>query len=215
MTLQQACIFIIGLIVGFYWARVIKLVRKTKRRTGRSAQLFPREPLGRFLRFFWYPAVALWCLQPWLTLLERWAVLPTPAPAPLRLLEPLEHPLVYLPAMALAILALWGTLICWRKMGTSWRMGINPGEQTTLVLSGPYAYVRHPIYGLQQALILASAAVVPTPAMIGAAVMMMLFLQWEARREEANLVEVHGEVYANYRRNTGRFFPRSVKAYHP
>lgn len=192
--------------MGFYWARVIKLVVKTKRKTGHSAQLFPKEPLGRFLRFFWYPAVAIWCIHPWLTL---GLTLPS-------FLTPLFIlPYVYLPALVIAILAMWGTLICWRKMGTSWRMGINPGERTTLVLSGPYAYVRHPIYGLQQILIFASAAMIPSPLMLLAAVMMSLFLQWEARREEANLIGVHGDVYTAYRRNTGRFFPRSAKPYSP
>lgn len=35
----------VGLIVAFYWARVIKLVLKTRRLTGRAANFFPPETL--------------------------------------------------------------------------------------------------------------------------------------------------------------------------
>ena len=38
---------VIGLLVGAYWARVLKLVLKARRETGRSANFLPPEPLGR------------------------------------------------------------------------------------------------------------------------------------------------------------------------
>lgn len=211
MIVHLLCVLALGLIVGFYWARVLKLVRKTRRKTGQSAQLFPKETLGRLLRVVWYPAVGLWVLHPWLSL-GAWATDTLP-PAPLRPL--LVSPYLAVPALLVAALALWGTLICWRRMGTSWRMGINPGEKTQLIVSGPYAYVAHPIYGLQQVLALASVAVLPTPAMLVLAAIELVFLQWEARREEKYLVEAHGEVYAAYLRSVGRFFPRSARAYQP
>lgn len=211
MIVYLLCVLALGLIVGFYWARVLKLVRKTRKKTGQSAQLFPREALGRLLRVVWYPAVGLWVLHPWLTL-GAWAA-GFELPAAFRPL--VATPWLAVPALLAAALALWGTLICWRRMGTSWRMGINPGEKTQLIVSGPYAYVAHPIYGLQQVLALASVAVLPTPAMLVLAAIELVFLQWEARREEKYLVQVHGEVYAGYLRSVGRFFPRSARAHQP
>jgi len=177
----------IGLIVGFYWARVIKLVLKTRRDTGRAANFVPPELLGRILRIIWYPTVAAWIVVPLIiTFVRR---LPPP-------LVPLyTEPLITWPAVAVASAALYGTLICWRKMGRSWRMGIDPGEKTQLVFTGAYAYVRHPIYALSSLLI------------------HLTFLQWEARREERYLVQLHGADYGSYLSHVGRFVPKALRAY--
>ena len=40
-------------------------------------------------------------------------------------------------------------------------MRIDPNERTQLVFNGPYAYVRHPIYGLSQVLVLTTLAAAP------------------------------------------------------
>lgn len=111
----------------------------------------------------------------------------------------------------MAVLAFGATWVCWKKMGKSWRMGINPDEKTQLIVSGPYAYVRHPIYGLSSLLMLASLAVVPSPLMMIVAAIHLVLLQWEARREEQYLRLQHGRVYEEYCRSTGRFCPRSLR----
>src|SRR5271163_2375181 len=56
----------VGLIVGFYWARVLHLAAKAKKQSGHSANLIPPEPLGRLLRVIWFPVVGLWVLVPFL-----------------------------------------------------------------------------------------------------------------------------------------------------
>src|SRR5690348_15381335 len=105
----------IGLIIGAYWARVIKLVVKARRRTGRDANFVPREPLGRALRVVWYPTVIVWIAYPFF---HAWH--------PSGLLYAL--PIVRWMAVAIAALAFLATLVCWKKMGKSWRMGIDPTE---------------------------------------------------------------------------------------
>jgi protein-S-isoprenylcysteine O-methyltransferase Ste14 len=197
----------IGLIVGFYWARVIKLVFKTRRETGRAANFVPPELLGRVLRVIWYPTVTAWIVVPLIIAFAR--KLPD-------IFVPLYSNLVITWfAVAIAFAALWGTLICWRKMGKSWRMGIDPGERTQLVFTGAYAYVRHPIYALSSLLMLASVAAVPAPLMIVVGVIHLGFLQWEARREERYLVQLHGADYSTYLSNVGRFVPKALRAYSP
>lgn len=188
---------VIGLIVAFYWARVIKLVFKTKRLTGRAANFFPPETLGRILRIIWYPNVAAWILVPLAT-----AFRPT--------LGPFWHCSVIVSwiAVGVAVVAWYLTLICWRKMGKAWRMGIDPNEKNTLIITGPYALVRHPIYALQCTLALASAVAVPSMWMAAIALIQIVLLQWEARREEKHMLSVHGETYGNYMRQVGRFIPR-------
>jgi protein-S-isoprenylcysteine O-methyltransferase Ste14 len=185
----------IGLVIGAYWARVIKLVMKARRRTGRDANFVPPEPLGRALRVIWYPIVGLWIAYPFF---HAWR--------PTGLLYRL--PIVRWIAVATAVLAFLATLVCWKKMGKSWRMGIDPNEKTQLVVSGPYAFVRHPIYALSSLLMIASVVAVPTAVMIVVGCIHLFFLQWEARREEQHLVRVHGESYAKYMTTVGRFIPK-------
>ena len=194
---------LVGLTLGFYWSRVIKLVLKAKRR-GESANFFPAEKTGRILRAIWYPVVAIWVLLP-LVLAFWW-----PNVAALR-------PLFYEPIVAwlaavgcVAILAL--TMVCWRKMGREWRMGIDPAERNNLLVTGPYAYVRHPIYALQALLAICSAIAVPTPAMIVIAILEVALLSWEAIREEQHLSRVHGQTYLDYMRTAGRFWPKLPRA---
>jgi protein-S-isoprenylcysteine O-methyltransferase Ste14 len=111
-------------------------------------------------------------------------------------------------AAAIAAIAFAITWVCWIKMGTSWRMGIDPNERTVLVFNGPYAYVRHPIYGLSQVMMLAAFAAWPSPLMLVVAVLHLILMQWEVRREEKYLVQLHGPAYADYMKQVGRFVPR-------
>jgi protein-S-isoprenylcysteine O-methyltransferase Ste14 len=111
-------------------------------------------------------------------------------------------------AVALAIAAYVLTWICWKKMGKSWRMGIDPNEKTQLIVSGPYERVRHPIYALSSLLMISTVLAYPTPLMILIGLIHLLLLQMEARREEGYLARVHGPVYEQYCRQVGRFWPR-------
>jgi protein-S-isoprenylcysteine O-methyltransferase Ste14 len=194
-----------GLMVGAYWARVVRLALKARRRTGRAANFLPPEPLGRALRLVWYPTVILWIVQLFITAMRievRWI---------LRRLY--SWPALEWLGVALAAAAVAGTLFCWRRMGRSWRMGIDPDEKTKLVIDGPWAYVRHPIYVLSSVLMLGTLIVVPSPLMIVIAAIHLLFLQWEARREEKHLLDVHGADYEHYARRVGRFVPKSTRPY--
>jgi protein-S-isoprenylcysteine O-methyltransferase Ste14 len=199
MRLSALCI---GLIVGFYWARVLKLVYKTRKQTGRAANFLPPELLGRVLRILWYPTVVIWILLPL-------------AVASGIMRARFFHPILGVIGVLIALFALLATMICWKRMGTSWRMGIDPGEKTQLICTGPYAYVRHPIYALSSLLMLASVIAVPTPLMIVVGLIHLIFLQWEARREEKYLLQTHGEEYGQYLRHVGRFCPRSLSPYQP
>jgi protein-S-isoprenylcysteine O-methyltransferase Ste14 len=196
----------VGLIMAIYWARVLRLAWKQRRRTGRAGNLWPAERLGRVLRLVWFPAVGFWIVLPVLAGL-RWsderlqALSPTFRPV-------FRSPFVSWAALAVALLAFGLTWVCWRRMGRSWRMGIDPDDRTRLVVTGPYAYTRHPIYALSSVLMICTMAIVPTPAMIVVCLVHLGLLQWEARREERYLTAVHGASYADYAARTGRFWPR-------
>jgi protein-S-isoprenylcysteine O-methyltransferase Ste14 len=197
---------IVGLILLTYWVRVLIMVRQAKKTAGHDANFIPPERLGRILRFIWIPTVALWVFVPIVNALVWFDAPP---------LRPMFYqPIIQWLAVLVAIIAFAITWICWRNMGKSWRMGINPGEKTELVFSGPFAYVRNPIYGLSQLLMLCAIIVAPMPLMLLVGIIHILFMQWEVRREERNLLAVHGDAYRTYMENVGRFIPRSMHGYH-
>jgi protein-S-isoprenylcysteine O-methyltransferase Ste14 len=196
---QNLPALIIGSIMAFYWARVLRLAWKEKRRTGQAANLLPPEPLGRALRIIWFPTIALWIILPLLAGSRQWPWILRPV---------YVNAIVACAALAVAVAAFIATLICWKKMGRSWRMGINPDDKTQLIISGPYAYLRHPIYALSSLLMLCTMAILPSPAMLSVGVIHLILLQWEARREEKYLTALHGATYGDYAARTGRFVPR-------
>jgi len=198
---------IAGIIVTAYWARAMRLAYKFKKQTGNAANFTPAEDIGRKIRIIWRPLVVIWITHLFVNAFGEKQKLP-------HILAPLAENRI-LPWICVAILAagLCATLLCWKRMGKSWRMGINPNEKTQLIVSGPYAYIRHPIYAIQSLMLLATIILLPSPLMIIACLLMMTFLQWEARREEKYLVIHHGQGYADYCRQTGGFVPRSLRPF--
>ncbi|HZK82851.1 MAG TPA: isoprenylcysteine carboxylmethyltransferase family protein [Humisphaera sp.] len=192
--------FLLGVILAAYWGRVLRMAYKARRRTGRAANLLPGEKVGRINRVIWLPVVIVWIVQPFLT-------------ASSESLHGLFHPLYYnlwvaWPAVVISIGCLLFSRICWKTMGRHWRMGIDPAEQNALIASGPFRYVRHPIYALSMLMMLASMAMLPSPIMLAAGIVHIGLLNWESRREECHLLKIHGQAYKQYRSETGGFFPR-------
>ena len=190
---------LVGLIVATYWARVVRLMGKIRRKAGHSANVVPPGALGWFTRGLWFPVVFLWILIPLVGPFVDGRVW---------VLRPVYWlPIVGWIAFVVAAVSLVLTWICWKQMGSSWRMGIDPEEKRLLIVSGPYAYVRHPIYALSSVLMIATVVAEPAPLMIGVAVVHLVLLQIEARREEGYLSRVHGKPYVDYCRRVGRFIP--------
>jgi protein-S-isoprenylcysteine O-methyltransferase Ste14 len=103
----------------------------------------------------------------------------------------------------LAFLARW-------HLGRNWGMPGSRKEETQLITSGPYAYIRHPIY---TGLIL---------AMLGSALgfnvswaLLLVFLGpyfvLSARREEALMLQLFPTQYAAYKTRTGMLAPRVLR----
>jgi protein-S-isoprenylcysteine O-methyltransferase Ste14 len=150
------------------------------------------------------PLVLIWCAQPWLVVAgvphSRWF---QPATGPVFLW-------LGLAGATACVLATAATFSCWREMGKSWRLGIDPEEKTQLVSTGPYRFARHPIYALSSVLVLGTLAAISSPVMAGIALLHLALLQVEARREEKYLLAKHGGAYAEYMKRVGRFLPRNV-----
>ncbi len=92
-------------------------------------------------------------------------------------------------------------------MGQQWRMGIDPTQKIRLLVDGPFAKVRHPIYSLSILLMLCSVVVLPCPTMLLLAAIHITLMHIKARNEERFLLDTQGPSYAEYCRKTGRFIP--------
>jgi protein-S-isoprenylcysteine O-methyltransferase Ste14 len=109
----------------------------------------------------------------------------------------------------LATLGLTCTIWAQFAMGSSWRIGVDPGERTALVTSGPFRLVRNPIYTSMMLFTGGLFLMVPNAASLAAVVLVAIALDLHVRRvEEPVLAAIHGDEYRHYMATVGRFFPR-------
>jgi protein-S-isoprenylcysteine O-methyltransferase Ste14 len=83
-------------------------------------------------------------------------------------------------------------------------------EDHELVATGPYRYVRHPVYGSFTAIAAGLGLVFRSYLLAGVAVVWLAAAQCWVRAEEALLAspEGLGDTYRTYSERTGRFLPR-------
>ena len=201
--MQDLPALLLAVVIWAYWGRVGGMAWHIRRRTHTLSGVVPEQGLERFLWLFFVPVVAAWMVLPLLAAFRATGEVALPDAARggpwlvVRVLAALA---------AVALLAL--TIRCWKRMGRHWKMAVTPGERQVLITDGPFARVRHPIYGYQILLMLASLVVVPTRPMLIAALVHLVLMAVKARNEERHLLGTHGEDYARYVERTGRFFPR-------
>lgn len=96
-----------------------------------------------------------------------------------------------------------------RSLGKMWSVHIEIRPQHALVESGPYRFVRHPIY------VAAIIELVAVPIVLGAFRTGLLgvaayagAIAWRVRREEAAMERSIGYEWRAYRQRTGAFVPK-------
>ncbi len=105
-------------------------------------------------------------------------------------------------------------LLVWtyQALGRNLTDTVAPRGNATLVTSGPYRFVRHPMYSSFLG-IAAGLALLTANWLIGAGGMLVwLLMATRTSREEAALIDRFGEDYRTYCRRTGRFLPRLTSA---
>jgi protein-S-isoprenylcysteine O-methyltransferase Ste14 len=108
----------------------------------------------------------------------------------------------------LIVLGYLGTHWCYAAMGAAWRIGIDTEGTSTLVQSGPYRRMRHPIYSFQMVMLIGAALLLPTPVSVGILLLHFTCASIKASDEEKHLEAVYGSEYREYMNRSGRFFPR-------
>jgi protein-S-isoprenylcysteine O-methyltransferase Ste14 len=103
-----------------------------------------------------------------------------------------------------------GLLMVWslRSLGRNLTDTVVTRKAHTLVMSGPYRWVRHPLYDALALLVLSASAITASWFLFltGAAALALIWIR--TRKEEEMLLERFGNQYRAYMVRTGRFLPR-------
>lgn len=115
----------------------------------------------------------------------------------------------WVPGLVLFALGFTALLAAQYAMGSSWRIGVDPGEELELVTGGPFAIVRNPIFS---AMFVAQAGLVliaPNVLAAAAWALVVVSVNLQVRKvEEPYLRRTHGDRYRSYEERVGRFLPR-------
>jgi protein-S-isoprenylcysteine O-methyltransferase Ste14 len=101
-------------------------------------------------------------------------------------------------------------LLAWvhRTLGSQWSTTLQFKEKHALVTSGPYAYIRHPMYTALILTFLGLSLVSALWPFMALLAILILFFVRIVEREESMMVEQFGEEYRAYMKRTGRYLPK-------
>ncbi len=110
--------------------------------------------------------------------------------------------------LALMVLGSVFTLVAQVEMGSSWRVGVDSSEITDLITTGPFRWVRNPIFAAMLVVLVGLLLTAPNIIACFALVASLAGIELHVRVvEEPYLIRVHGERYLSYARRVGRFVP--------
>jgi protein-S-isoprenylcysteine O-methyltransferase Ste14 len=94
------------------------------------------------------------------------------------------------------------------SLGNNVSSTVRTRTQATLVMEGPYRYVRHPLYLMGLIAYLGFALLSESWFIALVSLVLFVLIVIRTAKEEARLLEKFGEDYRSYMQRTGRFFPR-------
>lgn len=194
---------ILALTLFLAWALLAGVGRMAvqRRRTGDSGFRFAAAPRGTLAwwanRISGAGSVAVGVAGPVAAMLGLDPVAP-----------PLSSPALRTAAVVVAALGLVCTCAAQLAMGTAWRIGVDPAERTDLVTSGPFAFIRNPIFTAALITFTGLALASPNIVSLGGLAVVYTGIQMQVRAvEEPHLLATHGQTYAAYAARVGRFLP--------
>ncbi|HTW52439.1 MAG TPA: isoprenylcysteine carboxylmethyltransferase family protein [Stellaceae bacterium] len=172
------------------WTTAALFVKRTQRREPLGPTLLERVPI--LVGFF-------------LLLLPHWMPRRLPPALTHRLMD--EQP----PLAILALLLVFAGMLLsfWARahLGRNWSGEVMVKVGHTLVTSGPYGWVRHPIYsGMTLALVGTALASGTLSGFLGLALIVLAFLV-RVRQEEALMRQTFPADYPTYSQHTARLIP--------
>lgn len=128
-----------------------------------------------------------------------------------RLLLPIEaltHQWLCLSGYVLFAVSVISGAIVSRQMQDSWRVGIQPNEQTALIQTGVFSVVRNPYFLTYYAMFIAFFIIRPAIVLLILVLSTILAYHRIVLHEEKHLHRMHGQAYAEYTKRTGRYIPK-------
>lgn len=108
------------------------------------------------------------------------------------------------------VVGLIGLTLCWlaqRTMGNAWRVGIDKENETPLLMSGVFQFIRNPTYSGLFLLCFGVWLIFPTFSFLTWCLLFFVMIEFQVREEEEHLLTLHGETYQNYTTATKRYIP--------
>lgn len=140
---------------------------------------------GLLLYFIWPPALA-------------WTMLPVPVA-------------LRWSGVALGVSAAAVNVWVFRTLGLNVTRTVRTRENATLVTTGPYRFVRHPLYVSGTLTFLAISLVTGSWWFIAWVLPGLILLAIRTPQEEAHLAARFGDAWHTYAARTGRFLPRLAR----
>ena len=112
-----------------------------------------------------------------------------------------------IPGSVLTVLGLFGAIWARINLGRNWSGYVTYKEGQTLVTTGPYRYVRHPIYTSMILMFIGTILYYGSPFVsIFFAILAITFLLRIGKEEEI-MIQLFGERYKEYMKRTKRLIP--------
>jgi protein-S-isoprenylcysteine O-methyltransferase Ste14 len=113
--------------------------------------------------------------------------------------------------LAIIFLGMW--LLFWAHihLGKNWSPVIEKkfSKVRKLIMSGPYKYIRHPIYSASFIILIGFFVLTANWALTGVPfIILILFYMSKIPREEKELINNFGKNYFNYKKKIGGLFPK-------
>lgn len=110
--------------------------------------------------------------------------------------------------VGIGLLCVFGIYWLFSSIGS----GITPTSATrqehTLSASGPYRWVRHPLYTIGSSFFVSFGMMADNWFIASLGILTFILMAIRTPKEEANLIEKFGDEYRSYMKHTGRFLPK-------
>lgn len=119
-----------------------------------------------------------------------------------------DSPALGVIGLALTVAGLAFAMWARRHLGKNWSAVVTIRTDHELIRTGPYRFIRHPIYtGILLAMIGTALLVGEVRALLAVAIMALSFF-FKARKEEVWLAREFGDKFEAHTKHTGMFLPK-------
>jgi len=147
----------------------------------------------------------------WIVMILLHVLAPEVRILPLFLYRTLAAPWMRFPGTVLIGIGFSLFVLALRTLGVSWRLGIDEQQPGALIITGVYAFSRHPIYLFFNLYFLGTFLLNGTLVFLLFCLFAAVVLHLQILQEERFLLRVHGLAYSSYVRHTRRYFTLSLR----